>query len=100
MSKRVNIVKIVNNRIVNHLEKYGLFSHFQSGFRSSQTTADLLTVVSDRIVVFLQYINDLPNDVICNIAIYAGHTSLYSKCYQASGLWQQLDLVSELESDL
>ena len=41
--------KLVNNRIVEHLEKCGLFSDFQYGFRSSQSTADLLTVVSDRI---------------------------------------------------
>ena len=41
--------KLVNNRIVHHLEKRGLFSDFQYGFRSSQSTADLLTVVSDRI---------------------------------------------------
>ena len=41
--------KLVNNRIVNHLEKCGLFSDFQYGFRSSQSTADLLTVVSDKI---------------------------------------------------
>ena len=41
--------KLVNNRIVDHLEKSGLFSDFQYGFRSSRSTADLLTVVSDRI---------------------------------------------------
>ena len=41
--------KLVNNKIVDHLEKCGLFSDFQYGFRSSQSTADLLTVVSDRI---------------------------------------------------
>ena len=35
--------------IVDHLEKCGLFSDFQYGFKSSQSTADLLTVVSDRI---------------------------------------------------
>ena len=168
--------KIVNNRIVDHLEKCGLFSDFQYGFRSSRSTADLLTVVSDRIVrafnrsgatraaalkiskafdmlvfftnlslmecqvrylalfllflviggfelfwmgnlhkniqlmlVFLKglflvlhfsYINDLPDDVICNIAIYADDTTLYSKCDQVSDLWQQLKLASELESDL
>ena len=48
----------------------------------------------------LLYINDLPDDAICNIAIYADDTTLYSKCDQASDLWQQLELVSELESDL
>ena len=41
--------KIVNNRIVDHLEKCGLFSDFQYGFRSSRPTSDLLTVASDRI---------------------------------------------------
>ena len=173
--------KLVNNRIVDHLEKCGLFSDFQYGFRSSRSTADLLTVVSDRITrafnrsgatravaldiskafdrvwhagllhklksygisgqifglissflsnwqlrvvldgkssqeypvnagvpqgfvlgptLFLLYINDLSADVICNIAIYADDTTLYSKCNQASDLWQQLELTSELESDL
>ena len=42
--------KLVNNRIVDHLEKCGLFSDFQYGFRSSRSTADLVIVVSDRIV--------------------------------------------------
>ena len=173
--------KLVNNRIVDHLEKCGLFSDFQYGFRSSRSTADLLTVVSDRIArafnrsrataaaaldiskafdrgwhagllhklksygisgpifglissffshrrlrvvldgkssqeypinasvpqgsilgsaLFLLYINDLPDDVICNIAIYADDTTLYSKYDQAYDLWQQLELASELESDL
>ena len=160
--------KLVNNRIVNHLEKCGLFSDFQYGFRSSRPTADLLTVVSDRIArafnrsgatravaiyiskafdrvwhagllpklmsygisdqifglissflsnrllrvvldgkssqeypvnagvpqgsilgptLFLLYINDLPDDAICNIAIYTDDTTLCSKCDQASDLW-------------
>ena len=173
--------KLVNNRIVDHLEKCGLFSDFQSGFRSSRSTADLLTVVSDRIAMafnksgatravaldiskafdrvwhagllhkrkpygisgqifgliscflsnrrprvvldgkssqeypvnvgvpqgsilgptlFLLYINDLPDDVICNIAIYADDTTLYPKCDQAFDLWQQIELASERESDL
>ena len=50
--------------------------------------------------LFLLYINDLPDDVICNIAICAKDTTLYSKYDQASDLWQQLELASELESDL
>ena len=45
---------------------------------------------------FLLYINDLPDDVICIIAIYADNTN----CDKASDLWQQLELASELESDL
>ena len=49
---------------------------------------------------FLWHINDLPNDVICDIAIYADDTTLCSKCDQASGLWQQSKLASELKSDL
>ena len=50
--------------------------------------------------LFLLYINDPPDDVICGIAICAEHTTLYSKCDQASDLWQELELASELESDL
>ena len=50
--------------------------------------------------LFLLYINDLPDDVVCDIAIYADDTTLYSKCDQASDLWQQLELTSEFESDL
>ena len=157
------------------------FSDFQYGFRSSRSTADLLTVVSDRIArafnsygatravaldiskafdrvwhagllhnlksyeisgqifglissflsnrwlwvvldgkssqeypvnagvpqgsicgptLFLLYINDPPDDVICNVVIYADDTTLYSKCDQATDLWQQLELASELEPDL
>ena len=156
--------KYENFRIVDHLEKCGLFSDFRYGFRSSRLVADLLTVVSDKIArafnmsgatravlldiskafdriwhaghlhklksygisgrifhlissflsnrqlqvvldgkssqeypvnagvpqgsilgptLFLLYINDLPDDVICNIAIYADDTTLYSKCDQA-----------------
>ena len=48
--------------------------------------------------IFLLYINDLPDDVIFDIAIYADDTTLYRKCDQASDLWQEL--ASELESDL
>ena len=49
--------------------------------------------------LFLLKINDLPDDV-CNIAIYADDTTLCSKCDQASDLWQQSELASELESHL
>ena len=50
--------------------------------------------------LFLLYINDLPDDVICNIAIYSDDTTLYCKCDQVSDLWQELELASEVECNL
>ena len=50
--------------------------------------------------LFLLYINDPHDDVLCDIAIYADDTTPYSKCDLASDLWQQFQLASELESDL
>ena len=47
------LAKLVNNEIVDHLEKYELFSDIQYGFRSSRSTTDLLTIVSDRILGLL-----------------------------------------------
>ena len=40
--------------------------------------------------LLLLYINDLPDDVFCDIAICVVDTTLYSKCDQTSELWQQL----------
>ena len=155
-----------------HLEKCGLFSDFQYG-KSSRSTADLLTLVSDRIsrafnrsgatrtvplgiskafdrvwhagllhklkscgisgeifgltssflsnrclrvvldgkssqecpvnagdpqgsilvpTLCVLYINDLPGDVICNIATFSDYTTLYSAFDQVFDLWQQLEL--------
>ena len=36
--------------------------------------------------LFIRYINDLPDNVICNIAIYVDDTILYSKCDEALDL--------------
>ena len=57
-------LKLVNNRTVDHQEKCGLFSDFQYGFRSSQSTADLLTVVFDRIV---RTLTGLELAKLCNV---------------------------------
>ena len=53
-----------------------------------------------RPTLFPLYINDLPDDAICNIAIYADDATLYCKSDQTSNLWQQLELASEPESEL
>ena len=44
--------------------------------------------------LFLLYINDLPDDVTCNIVIYADDTNLYFQYNQASDKWQKLELAS------
>ena len=69
-------------------------------FESKKVLKDKDTSVTESLIRFLLFINDLPDDVICNIAICADDTTLYSKYDQASDLWQQLELASELESNL
>ena len=49
------------------------------------------------VLFLLLYINDLHDNVICDIAIYADDTTLYSKCDQISDRWQQLEFVSCLD---
>ena len=52
------------------------------------------------LTLFVLYINDLADDVICVTGIYVDNTTLCSKCDHASDLWQQLELTFEFESDL
>ena len=65
-----------------------------------QVNAEVLQGSVLGITLFLLYINELLDNVICAIAIYDDDTTLYSKCDQLSDLWTQLELASELESDL
>ena len=44
--KTISLVFVVSNRNVDRLEKCGLISDFWYGFRCSQSTEDLLKVVS------------------------------------------------------
>ena len=46
--------------------------------------------------IFLLYINDLPDHVICDIVIYADDTTLYSECDQASDMWQQFEFENSI----
>ena len=52
------------------------------------------------VCIRLQQVTPFITTVICNIVIYTDDTTLYSKCDEASDLWQQLELTSELEYDL
>ena len=160
-----------------HLEKAGVFSDFQYGFRSARSTADLLTVLTERIArslnssgatwaisldiskafdrvwhsgllhklkaygvtgeilninssflnnrrlgvmldgksspeftisagvpqgsilrptLFLLFINDLPDDVVSRIAIYADGTALYSSSHKTSDIWKQVEMSAEI----
>ena len=44
---------IINVALVRLLDSSGLFSDFQYGFRTSRSTADILTVISDVSIVHL-----------------------------------------------
>ena len=89
--------KLVNNRIVDHLEKCGLFSDFQYDFRSSRSTADLLTVVSDRIARAFNR-SDATRAMVLDISKafdrvwHAGLLYKLNKTYRISG--QEFGLIS------
>ena len=43
---------------------------------------------------FLLYINNLLDEVMCSISIYADDAILFSKSNQLSDFWRQLDLAA------
>ena len=51
-------------------------------------------------MAFQLYTNDLCDDGMCNMVIYTDDIILYSKCDGAFGLWEQLELASEIDSGL
>ena len=81
--------KLLNNRIVDHLEKCGLFSDLQYGFRSSRSTADLLTVVSDRIARAFNRSEATPNEAldIFKVKIYLALFPLFSVISSFEWFW-------------
>ena len=170
----------INNSLIKHLEGTGLFSDLQYGFRAFRSTADLLTVLSERIynsldvggetraialdiskafdkvwhagllhklqaygvlgsvlniitsflqeralkvvldgqssavyninagvpqgsvlgpTLFLVFINDLPDDVLSKIGIYADDTTVYSGI-TGSDQFEKVEMAAELEYDL
>ena len=62
-----SLKKSLNNRIVDHLEKCSFFSDFQEGFRSSQSTVDLYTALSDRITMAFNR-SEATRDVVLDIS--------------------------------
>ena len=72
-----------------------------SEWESSQeypVNAEVLQISILGNALFLLYINDFL--MVLSVILLSMLMILYSKCDQASGLWQQLELASELESDL
>ena len=71
---------------VRYLALFGLFSVID-GFEWLWMKSSQEYLINDGVpqgsilgcTLFVLYINDLPDDVICNIAIYADDTTLYSK---------------------
>ena len=71
---------------VRNLTLFFLFSvidDFEWLWKSSQEYSLNAGLPQDSILgptLFLLYLNDSPDDVICDIAIYADDTTVYSKC--------------------
>ena len=73
--------KLLNNRIVDQLEKCGLFTDFHYGFRSTWSTADLLTVVSDRIARVFNWCGATPPVALVILKVFdrVWHAGLLQK---------------------
>ena len=87
--------------LLQKLNSYGISGLNVSGWKvftriSCYTGVSQGSILSSTVLQI--YINDLSDDVICNISIYADNTTLYSKFDQASDLWQQLELVFKFEN--
>ena len=65
--------------------------------KSIQPMLEFLKVQFLVLYFFYLYTNNLPDDIICIIAIYANDATNSDQAYN---LWQQLDLASALECDL
>ena len=178
---------LINSVLIHHLNLHNPFSDHQYGFRSGCSTADVLTVISERIyrsldacgesraialdiskafdkvwhagllhklksygvsgvafnliesfltdrkikvvldgqssryysinagvpqgsilgpTLFLIFVNDLPDDILCKLAIYADDTTIYQSLSLprsqkvCSGDWERLELAADLEYDL
>ena len=172
---------LINKKLTDHLESLGLLTDKQYGFRKNRSTADLLTVITERIyraldrcgeaksialdiskafdrvwhagllskirsfgisgkiyaivksflserqinvvlegqhsktysitsgvpqgsilgpTMFLMFINDLPDNLVCNLVMYADDSTLYSCLDEKSDNQNRLDLVNSLELDL
>ena len=71
-----------------------------SFWKKTQLILEFLKGIFLSLLFSLLYINDVSDDAISNIAIYADDIIIYSKCNQVTDLLQQLELSSELESSL
>ena len=172
---------LINSSIIKHLDSNNLLSDHQYGFRSSRSTADLLTVITERIhqtldssgesraialdiskafdrvwhagllhklkaygisgsvlaiiksflsdrkikvvlngessgeyavnsgvpqgsvlgpILFLIFINDLPDDLMCRVGIFVDDTTLYSGLPKPSSIFDKVELAADLESDV
>ena len=69
---------LINDALVNHLESNNLFSDSQYGFRSTRSTADLLTVITDRIYTALNKSGEAR--AISKVSCKASYFSLVLSC--------------------
>ena len=78
-----------------------LLWNFRSGFWPHFFISSLLLKTPIWVLRFvLLYTDDLPDNVLCNITMYADNTTLYSRCDWAFDLWQYLQLNSHFKYDL
>ena len=75
---------------VRYLVLFALFQWLWMSLQNYWVNAEVTQGSIFGLTLFLPYINDPPDNVISNVAVYADDITLYSKCYPSVNFWPRI----------